>query len=130
MAEAAWGHHRRHGVPGRRPRPGIRWAPPPPGFWSAPQRAAPEVVDRDLSEHPSAWHSRGMTAKPVPVAPAEETKPTMTGAVPLVPLGRPQLAAAARLAAPRGPPPPPPPPPPAPPDPGEGPPPPRGGETA
>jgi polyhydroxyalkanoate synthase len=40
-----------------------------------------------------------MTAKPAPVAPAEETKPTMTGAVPLVPLGRPQAAATARLAA-------------------------------
>ncbi|MDQ1500353.1 MAG: poly[(R)-3-hydroxyalkanoate] polymerase subunit PhaC, partial [Actinomycetota bacterium] len=32
-------------------------------------------------------------------SPDDETKPTMTGAVPLVPLGRPQLAAAARLAA-------------------------------
>ncbi len=34
-----------------------------------------------------------------PAAPAEESKPTLTGAVPLVPLGRPQVAAAARLAA-------------------------------
>jgi polyhydroxyalkanoate synthase len=32
-------------------------------------------------------------------SPDDETKPTMTGAVPLVPLGRPQVAAAARLAA-------------------------------
>jgi polyhydroxyalkanoate synthase len=32
-------------------------------------------------------------------SPDDQTKPTMTGAVPLVPLGRPQLAAAARLAA-------------------------------
>jgi polyhydroxyalkanoate synthase len=41
-----------------------------------------------------------MTTKPGPTAPAAETaKPTMTGAVPLVPLGRPQVAAAARLAA-------------------------------
>jgi polyhydroxyalkanoate synthase len=40
-----------------------------------------------------------MSAKPGPALPAEETKPTMTGAVPLVPLGRPQVAAAARLAA-------------------------------
>jgi polyhydroxyalkanoate synthase len=39
-----------------------------------------------------------MTTKPGPAVPAEETKPTMTGAVPLVPLGRPQVAAAARLA--------------------------------
>jgi polyhydroxyalkanoate synthase len=37
-----------------------------------------------------------MTTKPDP---AEDTKPTLTGAVPLVPLGRPQVAAAARLAA-------------------------------
>jgi polyhydroxyalkanoate synthase len=40
-----------------------------------------------------------MSAKPGPTAPAEESKPTLTGAVPLVPLGRPQVAAAARLAA-------------------------------
>lgn len=39
-----------------------------------------------------------MSTKPGPALPAEETKPTMTGAVPLVPLGRPQVAAAARLA--------------------------------
>jgi len=40
-----------------------------------------------------------MSTQPGPVAPAEEAKPTLTGAVPLVPLGRPQVAAAARLAA-------------------------------
>jgi polyhydroxyalkanoate synthase len=41
-----------------------------------------------------------MSTKPDPAAPAEDqSKPTMTGAVPLVPLGRPQVAAAARLAA-------------------------------
>ena len=40
-----------------------------------------------------------MSPEPGPTAPAEETKPTLTGAVPLVPLGRPQVAAAARLAA-------------------------------
>jgi poly[(R)-3-hydroxyalkanoate] polymerase subunit PhaC len=40
-----------------------------------------------------------MSKEPGPTAPAEDTKPTMTGAVPLVPLGRPQVAAAARLAA-------------------------------
>jgi polyhydroxyalkanoate synthase len=41
-----------------------------------------------------------MTKKPDPAAPIEEqTKPTMTGAVPLVPLGRPQVAAATRLVA-------------------------------
>ena len=41
-----------------------------------------------------------MTTKPDPAAPLEEpSKPTMTGAVPLVPLGRPQVAAATRLAA-------------------------------
>src|SRR5712671_1664375 len=41
-----------------------------------------------------------MTTKPEPAAPVEDqSKPTMTGAVPLVPLGRPTVAAAARLAA-------------------------------
>ncbi|HEV7863320.1 MAG TPA: alpha/beta fold hydrolase [Acidimicrobiia bacterium] len=41
-----------------------------------------------------------MTTKPDPAASVEDqTKPTMTGAVPLVPLGRPQVAAAARLVA-------------------------------
>jgi len=40
-----------------------------------------------------------MSTEPGPAAPAEESKPTLTGAVPLVPLGRPQVAAAARLAA-------------------------------
>ncbi|HEU5448651.1 MAG TPA: alpha/beta fold hydrolase [Acidimicrobiia bacterium] len=40
-----------------------------------------------------------MSTEPGRPAPAEESKPTLTGAVPLVPLGRPQVAAAARLAA-------------------------------
>jgi poly[(R)-3-hydroxyalkanoate] polymerase subunit PhaC len=40
-----------------------------------------------------------MSTQPGPAAPAEDTKPTLTGAVPLVPLGRPQVAAATRLAA-------------------------------
>src|SRR5688572_1348816 len=46
-----------------------------------------------------SWQSQAMSTKPGPAAPAEESKPTLTGAVPLVPLGRPQVAAAARLAA-------------------------------
>jgi len=41
-----------------------------------------------------------MTTKPdLAASPDDQTKPTMTGAVPLVPLGRPQVAAAVRLAA-------------------------------
>ena len=41
-----------------------------------------------------------MTTKPdLAASPDEQSKPTMTGAVPLIPLGRPQVAAAARLAA-------------------------------
>ena len=41
-----------------------------------------------------------MTTTPdLTASPDDQTKPTLTGAVPLVPLGRPQVAAAARLAA-------------------------------
>ena len=40
-----------------------------------------------------------MTTRPDPAAAEDQSKPTMTGSVPLVPLGRPQVAAAARLIA-------------------------------
>ncbi|HKN40223.1 MAG TPA: class II poly(R)-hydroxyalkanoic acid synthase, partial [Acidimicrobiia bacterium] len=41
-----------------------------------------------------------MSTKPdLAASPDDQSKPTMTGAVPLIPLGRPQVAAAARLVA-------------------------------
>src|SRR5207247_43765 len=47
-----------------------------------------------------ARQSHVMTTTPdLTASPDDQSKPTLTGAVPLVPLGRPQVAAAVRLAA-------------------------------
>src|SRR5581483_2067715 len=80
--------------------------PPPPRFPARPAFGAPNKSrGRKWETTPYRPARRtvrvaGMTTTPdLTASPDDQSKPTLTGAVPLVPLGRPQLAAAARVAA-------------------------------